>query len=283
MSVVLLQFRFSIAMCACVCVGLSTRCSSIPALSQAPHTREDTDGLGASRTNRPPMMAHRHHRHHLLAMRVSYGGTALLAFYLLGYLLLEKKMLPRGWWGAASRFYFYPMMLPSLLARVMSGQPSFSDVDGGVMLGSVPMVLTGDVNALHRDGVRAVVNMQAEYEGPVAAYRSLHPPIVQLRIPVVDHVEPTIEQLEAAVTFIERHRAAGERVLIHCKGGHGRSAAVAMVWLMSERGGSLAPEAAQRRLSSVRHVRKALYKQPAVLDFYSRHGTANQRKASNEA
>ena len=54
-----------------------------------------------------------------------------------------------------------------------------------------------------------------------------------------------------------------------CKGGHGRSAAVAMAWLItSER---LKPEAAQRRLSSLRHVRGALYKQPAILEYHRRH------------
>ena len=215
-----------------------------------------------------------HKRHHhgthghlspLLLVGALTGGCFVLA-----YVLLEKKLLPRSWWASLSRFYFYPLLLPNLLLRLASGQAYFSDVDGGVMLGAVPMVIAGHPRALHRDGVRAVVNLQAEYEGPIDAYAELHPPIVQLRIPVIDHVEPTVEQLEIAVAFIAEHRALGERVLVHCKGGHGRSAAVAMAWLISSPGGSHTPEDAQQRLSSVRHVRTSLARQPAITEFYSR-------------
>ena len=118
--------------------------------------------------------------------------------------------------------------------------------------------------------MRAVVNLQAEYRGPVDAYAKLHPPIEQLWLPVVDHTEPTVETLEEAVAFIAQHHARGERILIHCKGGHGRSAAVAMAWLISKEGGALTPKEAQARLSSVRHVRSQLYRQEDILEFYAR-------------
>ena len=59
-------------------------------------------------------------------------------------------------------------------------------------------------------------------------------------------------------------------MLVHCKGGHGRSAAVAAAWLVSEHGGKLTPEAAQRRLSSVRKVRTTLASQPALIAFAER-------------
>jgi atypical dual specificity phosphatase len=206
------------------------------------------------------------------AQSMAVPVAVALTTFMLGYALLEKKLLPRRWWAALSRFYFYPMMMPTYLLRRARRQPHFSDVDAGVILGAVPLVLAGHVQALHDDRVRAIVNMQAEYPGPLAAYAALQPPIEQLHIPVVDHTEPSLAQLEQAVDFIARRRARGERVLIHCKGGHGRSAAVAMAWLMSGPGGSLTPEAAQVRLSSIRHVRTALHKQPAVLAFYKKHG-----------
>ena len=210
-----------------------------------------------------------HHPHHPPRHLVVTSSAIVLSAFLVGYFLLEKKLLPKRLWRPLSTFYFYPLMVPNLLVRMASGQPYFSDVDGGVMLGATPMLMAGHVQALHDDGVRAVVNLQAEYAGPVAAYRALHPPIEQLRIPVTDHVEPTVAQLEQAVAFIRLHRARGERVLVHCKGGHGRSAAVAMAWLISSEG--LTPEEAQRRLSSVRHVRSSLDKQPAITTYYARH------------
>lgn len=225
----------------------------------------------------------RGHRHH------HGGGTAssdaMLAVatctltFILGYVLLEKKKLPKALWRPLSRFYFYPLMLPNLLFRKLCMRQSyFSDVDAGLVLGAVPMMIAGHVKELHSDGVRAVVNLQCEYSGPQAAYAALHPPIEQCWIPVVDHTEPSVEQLEQAVRFIAAHRARGERVLVHCKGGHGRSAAVAMAWLMSEGGGGLSPSEAQRRLSSIRHVRSSLDKQPGLLELHRR---VQARRAAN--
>ena len=220
-----------------------------------------------------PSKGHRVGRNH------NNGGVSGLAItpvlyslpisFLVGYALLEKKLLPRAWWKPLSAFYFYPLMVPNLLWRTfVMRQPYFSDVDAGLMLGAVPMAIAGHVRALHADGVRAVINLQAEYAGPAAAY-AVHN-ITQLRIPVVDHTEPTVEQLEEAVSFIALHRARGERVLVHCKGGHGRSAAVALAWLMSEGGGRLTPAEGQRRLSSIRHVRSSLHKQEAIQAFFRR-------------
>lgn len=177
-----------------------------------------------------------------------------------------------------------PWNIQRLLERSLSDRPGVDSrkkqVDGGVMLGAVPMVTAGHVTALHEDGVRAVVNLCAEYGGPVKAYAAMRPPIEQLHLPVVDHVEPSVEVLEQAVDFIAAQRARGRRVLVHCKGGHGRSAAVAMAWLVSEKGsligGAMTPLEAQRRLSSLRHVRSSLYKQPEIVEFYERHRGRNR-------
>ena len=225
-------------------------------------------------------MIHHHHHHKpkgatLLATLAPRAAVVLFSL-VLGYVLLEKKLLPRSWWAPLSKLYFYPMLLPMYLVRSVrsGGRSYFSDVDQFLMIGPTPLVIAGHVSWLHRDGVRAVVNMQAEYGGPTAAYAALRPPIAQLHLPVVDHTEPSARLLEQAVAFIARHRSKGHRVLVHCKGGHGRSAAVAMAWLMSEGGGSLTPEDAQRRLSSVRDVRSQLFQQEDVVAFYrSRQST----------
>ena len=66
----------------------------------------------------------------------------------------------------------------------------------------------------------------------------------------------------------------GEKVLVHCKGGHGRGAAVAFAYLVSPHGGSLTPEEAQSRLNSIRDVRKKLYLQENLLSFYRALPTA---------
>ena len=63
-------------------------------------------------------------------------------------------------------------------------------------------------------GVTGVVNLCAEFRGPVAAYRRLA--IEHLRLPTSDHVEPAAEVLDAAVAFIRKHERAGGRVYVHC-------------------------------------------------------------------
>jgi len=203
-----------------------------------------------------------------------------LGALLIVYVLLQKKWLPKFLWKPLARFYFYPMLLPAFLwRRFVVGGAYFTDVDGSLLLGAVPLQCAGHVKQLHKDGVRAVVNMQDEYEGPQAAYAELSPPIMQFHLPVVDHIEPTVDQLEAAVSYIARHRPTG-RVLVHCKGGHGRSAAVAAAWLVSEHGGELTLEEAQGRLSAARKVRKNLYLQPALTQFYRRRVLAKERARS---
>jgi len=199
-------------------------------------------------------------------------GSAVLVFWLL-YIVLEtkqRKLLPKSWWRPISAMAFWPLVVPSMLKWRINKRPRFTEMGGGIICGGSPLVCFGHVKQLHVDGVRAVVNMQAEYGGPVNTYARLDPPIAQLHLPVIDHIEPTVDELEAAVEFIERHRAKGERVLVHCKGGHGRSAAVCAAWLMHSE--HMTPEGAQRRLSSLRKVRKTLDKQPELLAFYRRRG-----------
>ena len=90
----------------------------------------------------------RHEKHNLWHRHiVPVGSTTLVAAFFLGYVLLEKKLLPKALWRPLSTFYFYPLMLPNLLYRSASGQAYFSDVDGGVMLGATPMVIAGHLIA----------------------------------------------------------------------------------------------------------------------------------------
>ena len=91
-----------------------------------------------------------------------------------------------------------------------------------------------------------------EYPGALAAYATLRTPIEQLRLPCVDHVEPTVAL----------HRQCGVRVLVHCS-----RAATAAAWLLSPHGGDLTPAEARVRLDSCRHVRKKLLAQRNLTQY----------------
>ena len=94
------------------------------------------------------------------------------------------------------------------------------------------MALLGHPQALWSAGVRGVVNMCCEYSGPVAAYKDIG--MKQLRLPSVDHFEPSLEYMQEAVKFIASHKKRGEKVYVHCKAGHGRAASIALCWMISE-------------------------------------------------
>lgn len=55
-------------------------------------------------------------------------------------------------------------------------------------------------------------------------------------------------------------------MLVHCKAGHGRSAAVALCWLIKRNPG-VATHVLNQQLGSKRKVRKTLYLQKSVKAF----------------
>ena len=77
-------------------------------------------------------------------------------------------------------------------------------------------------------GITAVVNLRAEYQDVFAAPL----PIAYLWLPVEDHKDPTPEQMLTGVQFIHTAVQAGQRVLIHCKMGIGRSPTLAAAYLI---------------------------------------------------
>ena len=146
--------------------------------------------------------------------------------------------------------------------RALSLGGRWTAVDGTVIVGTKPSALLGDPRRLAAMGVTGVVNLCAEFRGPETAYRRLA--IEHLRLPTSDHVEPAAEVLDAAVAFIRKHERAGGRVYVHCKAGHGRSAAVAYAWLVFADRGATSPRAVYAAFARKRNVRRGLWRQPNV-------------------
>ncbi len=84
---------------------------------------------------------------------------------------------------------------------------------------------------LHKMGIRAVLNLQAEREdqfsGPL--------PERALRLPVIDFTAPSLEQIATGVAFITDAHANGLPVLVHCHAGVGRAPLTAAAYLMRQR------------------------------------------------
>jgi atypical dual specificity phosphatase len=109
--------------------------------------------------------------------------------------------------------------------------------------------------------------MCEEYRGPVRQYKALG--MTELWLPSVDHFCPTVEALEAAVHFVQQHQKAGQRVYVHCRAGHGRSAAAVYCWLLSQRPNS-DRKALNDQFRQLRNVKSGLWKEPAIIEFHNR-------------
>lgn len=93
--------------------------------------------------------------------------------------------------------------------------------------------------------------------------------ILHLRLPTTDHFEPSVRDLVEGVKFIAEHKALGKRVYVHCRAGHGRSAAVVFAWLLSKNP-DVDLQKLNRELCLLRDVRKTLWKQKNIIRYHSR-------------
>jgi atypical dual specificity phosphatase len=114
--------------------------------------------------------------------------------------------------------------------------------------------------------VEGVINLCEEYRGPDRTYKLLG--IRHLHLPTTDHFEPSLIDLKTAVHFIAEHEALGKKVYVHCRAGHGRSAAVVFAWLLAKNP-NVDLEQLNQEFCWLRNVRRTLYKQPNILRFHA--------------
>lgn len=88
----------------------------------------------------------------------------------------------------------------------------------------------GDWRQLAAQGVRVVVSLQAERHDE-DAFGELQP-LGYLRLPTIDHSVPTMAQLRMGAAFVAEAVRAGNKVLIHCHAGVGRSALLCACYLI---------------------------------------------------
>lgn len=149
-----------------------------------------------------------------------------------------------------------------LLGRIIKVRNWWDPVDERVILGAFPF--PSDVPRLSALGVRGVVNTCEEYGGPVKQYERFG--IEQFRMPTIDFTHPEFDDVCNAVKFIDSKIADDEKVYIHCKAGRGRSATVAICWLMKAK--QISAAEAQRWLDEKRpHVNHHLPDRPVVKRF----------------
>jgi atypical dual specificity phosphatase len=142
-------------------------------------------------------------------------------------------------------------------------------MDATVIMGVAPVAFAAHPATLRMLGVRGVGNLCDEFRGPVRVYEQLG--VQELWLPTIDHHEPSLETLKSAVKFISRYKEMNQKVYVHCKAGHGRSAAVVFCWLFTQLHSSVKTVAIVRSMESKRKVRKNIHLQSIVSKFCEEH------------
>ncbi|MCY3023090.1 MAG: dual specificity protein phosphatase family protein [Planctomycetota bacterium] len=173
-----------------------------------------------------------------------------------------------------SYLFFYPTLWWNLLLnRVCARRRWWDWVDDSVLLGAAP--LRRHVAELKQAGIGAVVNTCREWRGPVEAYRAAG--IEELYLPITDFTAPRLNEVRAAVRFIEQQIAAGRKVYVHCKAGRGRSATIVLCYLIAK---GFSPEKGQALLLEKRpHVNRGLAQREVVRQFAAEYRDSETRQA----
>ena len=119
---------------------------------------------------------------------------------------------------------------------------------------------------LQHKQVRGVINLCEEYRGPDRSYQRMG--IQHLHLPTTDHFEPSLKDILKAMRFIRKYEQRNEKVYVHCRAGHGRSAAIAYAWWLTKNP-HVDLQQLNEQLCNVRNVRKTLYQQPNLIKFHS--------------
>ena len=162
------------------------------------------------------------------------------------------------------RATFWPTLAFNRLMCLLGVWRPFDEVDAHVLLGALPSKRM--LRELKRLGVTGVINCCDEYCGDAGTLEALG--LEQLHLPTLDYHSPGHEQVRQALAFIDRHARDGGRVYIHCKAGRGRSATLALCYLIATRG--LSPEQAYAELKRKRpHIDRGLSRRAVVRELYA--------------
>ncbi|MBW1980788.1 MAG: dual specificity protein phosphatase family protein [Deltaproteobacteria bacterium] len=106
-----------------------------------------------------------------------------------------------------------------------------------------------DLESIQRQGISAIVNLCAEYcdlhdiessQGFAVYY-----------LPVIDEGVPSLEELDKALDWVEEVISGGNKVLVHCRLGLGRTATFVTAYLLRKGFGL---RTARRKIEQVRGV-----------------------------
>ncbi|CAG9464291.1 unnamed protein product [Pedinophyceae sp. YPF-701] len=131
-----------------------------------------------------------------------------------------------------SKVIKYPSVAWNLFRSVVGDRSYISVIDSTVLLGAVP--LAGHLDELREAGVRGILTLVEDAEVMVDSKQIEAGGFRQMHMPIVDMHSPAQDELVEAVRFLQSFAERGERALVHCRAGKGRSATVAVCYVAAQ-------------------------------------------------
>lgn len=150
------------------------------------------------------------------------SGSFLRRTYLRWLTLGGVRVLYRGWTRVAVRLFPEDSRQAALAARIGIPLPdrlNMSWITPQLAVGG--RILPEDLHRLAAAGVTRVVDTRSEHQDDAGQLGEEG--IALLYLPTPDTFPLTIEQLREGAAWVNRQMSQGERVLIHCEHGVGRS------------------------------------------------------------
>jgi atypical dual specificity phosphatase len=128
----------------------------------------------------------------------------------------------------------------------------FDWIEPGVLAASELPMGKADIQALHEQGVRAIVTLT---EKPLTIQKDITPELLAkldmttLHVPVVDFQPPKGGQVYQVTEFIDQMQSQGRPVFLHCYAGQGRTGTLLHAYYLLK---GLSLEAAKAKVKSQR-------------------------------
>ncbi|WP_372943779.1 diacylglycerol kinase family protein [Shewanella sp.] len=113
-------------------------------------------------------------------------------------------------------------------ARKHDKVPAIQQIDKQLYLAC--RLFPNDVEQLKREKIGAILDVTAEFDA--LEWTLVDENIEYLNIPVLDHSEPTVAQVNQAVNWLHNQVRKGNNVVVHCALGRGRSVLMLAAYLV---------------------------------------------------
>ena len=167
------------------------------------------------------------------------GWTSLsLLLVCIAYFFDNPRIFKKNEDGAVStivQFFLLPFFLGIQLynafARKRDSVPPIQKINENLFLAC--RLFPSDLDFLQEEGVGAVLDATSEFNG--LKWSAKLDDLNYLNIPILDHRAPKESEVLKAVKWIRHNVNAGNRVVIHCALGRGRSVFILAAYLLASR------------------------------------------------